>query len=178
MREEGHTSQFSRIKQRPPATDLSGPKASAESLTPRRSNLAVADAVDFQFDFFSFVATLGSAFSSGLRTPGLSSEEGSGAATETIAPTYCRVSHHTRAKEWMERDKLARCSLHHRIAEVDPSKRIASRLRWPRSLLGRHRRPLQCEALVEEGNRWRQLSPCQRRSRFCPVCVYSSLTDA
>ena len=48
MREEDRTSQFSRIKQRPPAIDLSGGKASAESLTPRRNNLAVADAVDFQ----------------------------------------------------------------------------------------------------------------------------------
>jgi hypothetical protein len=48
IRRRSHTSQFSRIKQRPPATDLSGPKASAESLTPRRSNLAEADAVDFQ----------------------------------------------------------------------------------------------------------------------------------
>ena len=47
---EGHTLQLSRIKQRPPATDLSGGKASAESLTLRRSNLAVADAVDSQFD--------------------------------------------------------------------------------------------------------------------------------
>ena len=46
----GLTSQFSRMKQRPPATDLSGPKASAESLTPRSNSLAVADAVDFQFD--------------------------------------------------------------------------------------------------------------------------------
>jgi len=53
MWEEEHTSQFSRIKQRPPATDLSGPKASADSLTPRRSSLAVADAVDFQPDFLS-----------------------------------------------------------------------------------------------------------------------------
>ena len=42
---EGRTSQFSRIKQRPPAADLSGPKASAESLTPRSSNLAAATAV-------------------------------------------------------------------------------------------------------------------------------------
>jgi len=65
MREEDCTSQFSRIKQRPPATDLSGPKASAESLTPRRSNLAVADALDFQFDLFSSAAALGSALSSG-----------------------------------------------------------------------------------------------------------------
>jgi hypothetical protein len=65
MREEGHTSQFSRIKHRPPATDLSGPKASAESLTPRSSNLAVADAVDLQFDLFSFATALGSALSFG-----------------------------------------------------------------------------------------------------------------
>jgi hypothetical protein len=56
MQEGDHTSQFSRMKQRPPATALRGPKASAESLTPRRSNLAVADAVDFQFDLFSSAA--------------------------------------------------------------------------------------------------------------------------
>ena len=63
--EERQTSQLSKIKQRPPATDLSGPKASAESVTPRRSNLAVAYAVDFQFDFLSPAAALGSAVSSG-----------------------------------------------------------------------------------------------------------------
>ena len=56
MWESDRTSQFSRIKQRPPATDLSGPKASADSLTPRRSNLAVEAAVDFQFDLFSLLA--------------------------------------------------------------------------------------------------------------------------
>ena len=60
MQEGDHTSQFSRMKQRPPATDLRGPKVSAESLTPRRSSLVVADAVDFQFDFFSSAAALGS----------------------------------------------------------------------------------------------------------------------
>jgi len=65
-----HTSQFSRIKQRPPATDLSGPKASAESLTPRRSNLAVADAVDFQLDLFPSAAAPGSVFSSGRGSSG------------------------------------------------------------------------------------------------------------
>ena len=59
MREEHRTSQFSRTKQRPLATDLSGPKASEESLTPRRSNLAAADVVDFQLDFFSSGATFG-----------------------------------------------------------------------------------------------------------------------
>jgi hypothetical protein len=51
----GHTSQLSRIKQRPPATDLRGLKTSAESLTPRSNSLAVADAVDFQSDFFPSV---------------------------------------------------------------------------------------------------------------------------
>lgn len=70
VREEAHTSQVSRTKQRPPATDLSGPKASAESLTPRRSNFAAADAVDLQFDPFSFAAAFGSAFSFGTR-PGI-----------------------------------------------------------------------------------------------------------
>jgi len=45
--------QLSRIKQRPPATDLNGLKASTESLTPRRSNLAEADEIDFQSDLFS-----------------------------------------------------------------------------------------------------------------------------
>ena len=50
MRMGDRTSQFSRIKQRPLATDLRGPKVSAESFTPRRSNLATADAVDFQFN--------------------------------------------------------------------------------------------------------------------------------
>ena len=54
----GYTSQFSRIKQRPPATDLSGPKASAESLTPQRSNLAETDTVDFKFDLYSSAAGL------------------------------------------------------------------------------------------------------------------------
>ena len=70
MWEEDHTSQLSKMKQRPPATDLSGPKASVESLTPRRSNLAVADAVDFQFDLFSSTAALGSVTSPGRRISG------------------------------------------------------------------------------------------------------------
>ena len=63
-----HTSQFSRIKQRPPATALSGPKASAESLTPRRSNLAAPDAVDFQLDLFSSTGAHGSALELGRET--------------------------------------------------------------------------------------------------------------
>ena len=46
------------MKQRPPATDLSGPNASAESLTPRRSNLAETAAVDFQFSFLSVNGSL------------------------------------------------------------------------------------------------------------------------
>jgi len=67
---EGYTSQFSRIKQRPPATDLSGPKASAESLTPRRTNLAVADAVDLQLGLLSSATALGPPLSSGRGTFG------------------------------------------------------------------------------------------------------------
>lgn len=52
-----HTSQFSKRKQRHPVTDLRGGKASEESFTPRRNNLAMADAVDFHWpDLFSAVA--------------------------------------------------------------------------------------------------------------------------
>lgn len=69
MRGEGHTSQFSRIKHRPPAIALRGPKASAESLTPRSSNPAAVDAVDLQFDFFSFAEGLVLALSLGRRSP-------------------------------------------------------------------------------------------------------------
>ena len=65
---DDRTSQFSRTKQRPLATDLSGPKASAESLTPRSSNLAVATAVDLQLDLSSLAAGPGLALSSGLTT--------------------------------------------------------------------------------------------------------------
>ena len=55
------------MKQRPPAMDLSGPKASAESLTPRRAILAEDDAVDFQFGLFSSAAAPAPEFSfSGL----------------------------------------------------------------------------------------------------------------
>ena len=58
------------MKQRPPATDLSGPKASAESLTPRRSNFAAENAVDFQFGLLSSATALGSALSPEPRTAG------------------------------------------------------------------------------------------------------------
>ena len=79
MGNEGRTSQFSRIKQRPPATDLSGPKVSAESLTPRSSNLAVATAVDLQLDLPPSAAGPGLALSSDLTTSSTWSgtEEGS-----------------------------------------------------------------------------------------------------
>ena len=80
MGDEDRTSQFSRIKQRPPATDLSGPKASAVSLTPRSSNLAVATAVDLQLDLSSLAAGLGSALSSGPTTPGTWSGTAEGSA--------------------------------------------------------------------------------------------------
>jgi len=62
--EGGHTSQLSRTEHRDVATDLSGPKPCTESLTPR-SNSAVADAVDLEFDSFSSAAALGSRDSSG-----------------------------------------------------------------------------------------------------------------
>ena len=58
------------IAQRPPTTDLSGGKASEVSFTVRRSNLAVADTVDFQFDSLLSAAALGSTLSSGRRTSG------------------------------------------------------------------------------------------------------------
>jgi hypothetical protein len=61
------------MKQRLLATDLSGPKASEESRTPRRSNLAVVDAVDLQFDFFSSAMALGSVPSLGRRPSGTGS---------------------------------------------------------------------------------------------------------
>jgi len=64
------TPQLSTMKQRPPATDFSGGKASAESLTPRRSNPTAADVVDFQLDSFSSAATLGLPLSLTRRTPG------------------------------------------------------------------------------------------------------------
>ena len=44
--------QFSKIMQRVLATDLSGPKAFVESLTPR-SNWTVVDVADFQFCLLS-----------------------------------------------------------------------------------------------------------------------------
>jgi len=46
----GHTSQLSRMAQRPAAADLSGGKASEALSTVRRSNLAAEAAVDFQLD--------------------------------------------------------------------------------------------------------------------------------
>ena len=77
----GLTSQFSRMKQSPPATDLRGGKASAESLTPRRVSLAVADALDFQSNFFSSAAALGSVFS-----PGRMSSDPRSGATVLVFP--------------------------------------------------------------------------------------------
>ena len=63
MWNEDHTSQLSRIKQRPPTRDFSGGNTSADSLVPRRNSLAVADAVDFScLDLFSSVV-LGSLWS-------------------------------------------------------------------------------------------------------------------
>ena len=61
MQEGWHTSQLSRIKQRALATDLSGPKAFVESLTPQ-SILAV---VDTEFDPFLSAAAPRLTFSLG-----------------------------------------------------------------------------------------------------------------
>ena len=94
MREEGHTSQFSRIKQRPPATDLSGPNASAESLTPRSSNLAVEDAADLQFDLSSFTTALSSALSLGRRFSGTRSKTGEVPTISGGTVRYCSQNNH------------------------------------------------------------------------------------
>ena len=59
--------QLSRIMQRVPASDLSGPKALVESLT-SQSNLAVVDAADSWFGLL--VAVFGSTFSLEQRMPG------------------------------------------------------------------------------------------------------------
>ena len=69
LRGGSHTSQFSKIKQRPPATDLSGPKASDELLTPRRTNLAEAVAVVVQSDSLSPLVALGPTLSSSAPGP-------------------------------------------------------------------------------------------------------------
>ena len=49
------TSQWSKIAERPPTTDLSGGKTSADSLTRLMASLVVEYAVDFQFDPFPSV---------------------------------------------------------------------------------------------------------------------------
>ena len=63
--------QFSRIMQRAPATDLSGPKAFAESLTPQ-SNWVVVGAAEFQFGWF-LSAVFGSTLTIERETPGAGS---------------------------------------------------------------------------------------------------------
>jgi len=50
MVDQDHTSQLSRMAQRPPATDLSGGKASEALSTARRNNLVAEDVVCFQSD--------------------------------------------------------------------------------------------------------------------------------
>ena len=56
MRELCHTSQWSRIADSPPTTDLRGGKASEDPFTMLMANLVVAYAVDFQFVLFSGTA--------------------------------------------------------------------------------------------------------------------------
>ena len=46
------TSQWARIAESPPATDLRGGKASEDSFTTLKANLVVAYAVDFQLGLF------------------------------------------------------------------------------------------------------------------------------
>jgi len=52
----GRTSQFLRIAERLPATDLRGGKASEESFTILMANLVAENAVNFQLVFFSYAA--------------------------------------------------------------------------------------------------------------------------
>ena len=96
------------MKQRPPATDLSGPKASADSLTPQRNNLAVADAVDFQLEEFFSVEP--GAFSLALRTGwtrsgtaelSVLSEEWSEAVSEAMCCLHT-LGYPTGGWEWVE----------------------------------------------------------------------------
>ena len=54
---------------------MSGPKASADSLTPSRSSLAELNAVDFQFELLSSVVALGLVLSLGCGSFGTLSEE-------------------------------------------------------------------------------------------------------
>ena len=95
------------MKQSPPATDLSGPKASAVSLTPRRKSPAVAAAVDFQSDLF-LSAVLGSLLSgggsswAGLAISGVATfaeEIIKGRKTGRVLFAHRRVSRHQR-KGW------------------------------------------------------------------------------
>ena len=68
-REVGHTLEFSRMAQRPPATDFSGGKASEVSFTAQRNNLTVIDVV-FQFNPLSSAVALSSTLSLSRRTSG------------------------------------------------------------------------------------------------------------
>jgi len=70
--------------------DLSGPKAPGESLTPR-SNWAVADTVDLQFDFFSPASALGLGVSSGRTT---SDPESGRAGVTALSEGVMRYSDH------------------------------------------------------------------------------------
>ena len=62
-----HTSQWSRIAERPPTTDSSGGKTSADSLTRLMASLVAEYVVDFQFDPFSSVAPDSMVGSEGFR---------------------------------------------------------------------------------------------------------------
>ena len=121
---EGLTSQFSKMKQSPPATDLSGPKASEESLTPRRNSLAVADAVDFQSDLFLSSVPCSLLFEEGSSWTGsviaeatrFAEEKIRGGRTGRVLFAHCRVSRH-RSMGWMPADRPGRHSLKKRSRE-------------------------------------------------------------
>lgn len=89
-----HTSQCSRMAERPPTTDLSGGKASADSFTRLMANLVVEYAVDFQFDTFSSVALRLAVSSEGFNRPlrpvSVTDFMGSGAASSVLRAVVVR----------------------------------------------------------------------------------------
>ena len=88
------------MKQSPPATDLSGPKASAVSLTPRRKIPAVAAAVDFQSDFLLSGEGFPWAGSVIVEVATFAEETMRGGKTGRILFAHCRVFH-CRSMWWM-----------------------------------------------------------------------------
>ena len=90
--------QFSMIRQRVPAMDLSGPKAFGESLTPQ-SNLVKVGIVDSQFDLSLSIAVLGLIASLGQIISGGWSEAAEGCKVRMTVSTHHQVSHSARSKD-------------------------------------------------------------------------------